>query len=423
MTLNHLKGVKLINISGRRPEMQLIKLLLAKSPALVKMVIDPHYALNGFTPLAPSPALGVVPGAVNLEHTASGATGPITKLTICFPCFVKCPKIDNLICFLSKNGIQHLVLKIHTGSGSPYELPSSFFTCLHLRHLTLQRCIIHPPPGFKGFDKLISLELCQVTISSEFLGSLISNSPLLEHLVLEPSYDLNNIEVNAPKLRSFFFIGGIHIIRLQNVPLLAKVSILFRQFSVKAGKPDLAKFFEPIHALEHLHWNCYRFWRLFAEAVEVPRRLSSALNCLKHLYMDSMCLDELHDLQDALCLIRSSPYLEDIEMKVYQCFHPNEYPDPDKMLDPATRDYVTEIPASFSDVTLNHLRAVKLIGVAGTWPEMQLIKLVLAKSPALVRMVIDPYDTLEDKKSLKVVAEITKFQRASSKAEVAYNVD
>lgn len=101
---------------------------------------------------------------------------------------------------------------------------------------------------------------------------------------------------------------------------------------------------------------------------------------------------------------------------MYQRFYP------DKLLDPAIRDYVDEIPASFSDVTLNHLREVKLKGIAGTRPEMQLIKLLLAKSPALVKMVIDPYYALEYEKSLEVVAEIAKFQLASSKAEVVYNV-
>ncbi|XP_019260782.1 PREDICTED: uncharacterized protein LOC109238763 [Nicotiana attenuata] len=86
---------------------------------------------------------------------------------------------------------------------------------------------------------------------------------------------------------------------------------------------------------------------LSKEAGQVPRRLSSALNCLEHLYMNLVCLDELHELRD-------------------------------KLLNPATRDYVDQTPASFSDVTLNHLMAVKLQRIAGTRPEMQLIKLLLA---------------------------------------------
>ncbi|KAH0753650.1 hypothetical protein KY290_023920 [Solanum tuberosum] len=90
--------------------------------------------------------------------------------------------------------------------------------------------------------------------------------------------------------------------------------------------------------------------------------------------------------------------------------------------EPVPQDAVDDIPASFLDMTLNNLRTVKIYGVTGAAAEMQLIKVLLAKSPTLVRMVIRPC-VMEDKESFKVLAEITKFPRASSKAEVVYSVD
>ena len=59
-----------------------------------------------------------------------------------------------------------------------------------------------------------------------------------------------------------------------------------------------------------------------------------------------------------------------------------------------------------------------------TWvaAEMQLIKVLLAKSPTLVRIITKPCET-EDKKCFKVLAEVTEFQRSPSKAEVVYSVD
>lgn len=86
------------------------------------------------------------------------------------------------------------------------------------------------------------------------------------------------------------------------------------------------------------------------------------------------------------------------------------------------REAVDEIHVSFSDMTFIRLRTIKLSNVAGAGAEMQLIKVLLAKSPALVKMVIDPY-RMKAEKSLKVLTEITNFQRASSKAQVGYNVD
>ena len=53
---------------------------------------------------------------------------------------------------------------------------------------------------------------------------------------------------------------------------------------------------------------------------------------------------------------------------------------------------------------------------------MQLIKVLLAKSPAPGKMVIK-HRQMETNESLNVFMEITKSQRASSKAEVVYLVD
>lgn len=76
----------------------------------------------------------------------------------------------------------------------------------------------------------------------------------------------------------------------------------------------------------------------------------------------------------------------------------------------------------FSDVTFNHLREVKIKCFRGTTPEMQLIKLLFAKSPLSLRMLIDTWfldhKTLDTR--LDTLAELSKFWRASPKAEVVY---
>ncbi|KAG5574290.1 hypothetical protein H5410_054424 [Solanum commersonii] len=153
-----------------------------------------------------------------------------------------------------ENGIQHLVLHLPQNEDEAYKL-SSLFTCSQLRHLTLDNCLIHPPTRFQGFDRLITLELCNVTISSELLGSLISHCSLLEKLVLEISeVPISNIiEINASKLKSFDFSGCISYISLTNVPLLKKVSLnLYEGSSMEAQNVYFVKFFESYFALEHL---------------------------------------------------------------------------------------------------------------------------------------------------------------------------
>ena len=88
----------------------------------------------------------------------------------------------------------------------------------------------------------------------------------------------------------------------------------------------------------------------------------------------------------------------------------------------ALREAVDDIPESFLDMTFNHPRIVKIYDVTGVASEMPLIKVLLTKSSTLVKMITKPCET-EDKKSFKVLAEVTKFQRTSSKAEVVYSVD
>ncbi|KAM3203584.1 hypothetical protein P3L10_031210 [Capsicum annuum] len=252
------------------------------------------------------------------------------------------------------NGIQHLVLKLpmdnqHKLLPNQYKLPSSFFTCSQLKHLFLQQCLIHSPPLFKGFDRLISLELIEVTISSELLGSLISHSPLLDHLVLDCNEVSHHVEISAPKLRSFFFSGNINFLHLKKVPLLSEVSYEPVEFSIDA-EHDLAKIFESIPALENLCWNHECLQEEYVGPAEViPTRLPFALNCLKRLDIYKITLGEFFDLSFALCLIRSSPNLEELEIKMFfirdECCN-----------EPMPRDAIDEIPASFSDMTFNTRR-------------------------------------------------------------------
>ncbi|KAH0783301.1 hypothetical protein KY290_002899 [Solanum tuberosum] len=139
---------------------------------------------------------------------------------------------------------------------------------------------------------------------------------------------------------------------------------------------------------------------MFAGPGEVPTKLPSALKFLKRLYLSELCFDELVEIAWAVSLLRSSPYLEELEIK-----GPGDLSG--ELLDYVPWGNVDEIPARFSDVRYNYLRAVKITGVMG--------------AGMLLRMVIDP--NVEGDHSLEILAKITKFQRASPQAEVIYNVN
>ncbi|XP_004239432.1 F-box/FBD/LRR-repeat protein At1g13570-like [Solanum lycopersicum] len=346
-----------------------------------------------------------------IYHLLALHVGPITKFILSdIAKLGNYSKIDNLVLFLSRNGIQHLVLQFP--KNKPYKLPSSFFTCLQMRHLSLHHCSIQPLSTFTGFSELVKLELYEVTISSEMLGSLISHSQLLEKLVLHISSSLDHIQIDAPKLKSFDFTGNVELISLKKVPFLLELSLFNTEVpSPGTGQHDFTKYFESFPNLEHLHLDYRSLQLLAAGSYDIATKLSSPLNGLKCLCLSDICLDELAELSPALCLIRSSPYLQYIQIKI----------DILELL-PVRDDVINEIPSSFSDVTLRHLRSVKFEGITGKRPEMELVKLLLAKSPMLVRMQIQPdIENGSVETRLKVLTEITKFPRASPKAQVDYN--
>ncbi|MCD7449948.1 hypothetical protein HAX54_002473 [Datura stramonium] len=337
---------------------------------------------------------------------------PITKLTLCINCLETYPiEIDNLIFFLSENGIQHLLLRFPFTRRNPHELPSSLFTCLRLRHLTLENCLVLTPPvSFKGFDRLISLELRGVTISSKLLQSLISHSPLLEQLVLQildisPGF----IEISGPMLKSFDYTGHISCICLNNVPLLAKLSLTDSNlyYTGAAGECDIAKFFEPLSTLEHLHLD---YLSVSRRVGEVPATIPFVLHSVKHLCLSGMYFDPLEVVTSALCWIRSFPNLQYMDIQVANFFH--------NVLAPKSLQV-----ECFSNVTFNHLREVKSEGFRGTEPEMQLMELLLAKSPMLVRMFIKLYRPVEESARAKILAKLSKVKAASPKAELNIFLD
>ncbi|KAH0748150.1 hypothetical protein KY290_027382 [Solanum tuberosum] len=227
-------------------------------------------------------------------------SGPVTKCTLCIQYWKIYPPIDNLLYFLSRNRIQHLVLRLPR----QLKLPPSFFTCLNLRHMFLQNCLLLPPPDFKGFDRLISLELHEV----------------------------------------------------------------------------------------------------IAKGQEIPKKLFFDLLCVKHL-----CMCIYLDRDEILCplsLIRSFPFLQYLEIQMEHNFKKN-----------MSALECLEVEA-FPDVIFKHLREVKLIEANVSIREMQLMKLLLAMSPVLVRMVISPHRFLGKSAIVKTLAKLAEFECASPKAEI-----
>ncbi|WMV32481.1 hypothetical protein MTR67_025866 [Solanum verrucosum] len=134
-----------------------------------------------------------------------------------------------------------------------------------------------------------------------------------------------------------------------------------------------------------------------------PIKLPVDMLCVKSV---CMCIRlDTNGILSALCLIRSFPFLQylEIQMKL-------------------NVDHTTPVldcleVEAFQNVEFQHLTVVKLKDVNDSMQEMQIIKLLLAKSPKLVRMSINLQILLEES---RILSRIVEFKRASRKAKVVF---
>ncbi|KAF6156351.1 hypothetical protein GIB67_031472 [Kingdonia uniflora] len=160
-----------------------------------------------------------------IDHVLLLHIGPIHKFELSHTCvnnMLSFRDMDRWIFVLSKYEIKKFILE--SWHETIYTLPYQLFSYQYLNYLKLRNCIFVPPPTFKGFPHLHTLDLQHVTISDDALESLVSNSPLLENLFLE-FFNCSNLRINAPNLRNFYFDGIYNDIVLKNTVLLSTVGI------------------------------------------------------------------------------------------------------------------------------------------------------------------------------------------------------
>ncbi|KAF3646747.1 hypothetical protein T459_27033 [Capsicum annuum] len=146
----------------------------------------------------------------------------------------------------------------------------------------------------------------------------------------------------------------------------------------------------------------------------VPTRLSHGLYCVKHLSISSKDLSDSDEWLLIIFVLLKSSISSESE---FRFFFPSVESDDNHI------QLLESLEVErFSNVTFNHLREDKLMQTNCIIPEKQLIELLLAKSPELVRMLIVPC-LVEEFATVQILAELIRFQRASPNAEVVYNLD
>ncbi|KAL3502207.1 hypothetical protein ACH5RR_036656 [Cinchona calisaya] len=203
------------------------------------------------------------------------------------------------------------------------------------------------------------------------------------------------LEIIAPKWKSFTIKSCMKHIFFKDTPVLARVSLVTLE---NAGELDFPKINFSLTIL-HLALALKSL-----SAGGIPTRITVALIHLKVLKLTDICLDIMDEISFVLFLLRSSPNLKENDISVKE----RDIGDILDLLD-------------YFDITYNELQEVKLQYISGTRPEMELIKILLERSPVLDKMLIQLVDGDGEeyyKAENKILKELSTYRRASRNVEV-----
>lgn len=272
--------------------------------------------------------------------------GPILDFTLSVCPDETCVEIDHILAHLARtNTLEILTLELYPGTldlDRGYKLPSSFFSLHQLTYLHLIHCDVHHQPTFSGFGRLTSLYLDHANISKIALLHILSKCPLLQNCGL----------------------------------------ILFEGNILGDDNSNIIELFECFPVIETL--------QIFDSVIQrfnkgvVPRQLPTSLAHLKYFCLEEIFFGDSYCLPFLGLLMRSSPNLEKLDLRIYSGVADFYSDDSDDEIDVVP-------PQDYSGIWLKNLKDLKIEHFFNMKCEVEFVKLILAKSPVLmkVRIVLD----------------------------------
>lgn len=301
-----------------------------------------------------------------INHVLTMHEGPIHEFTLSIETDDSWIEIEHIISQLvQKNTVKKLALNFLCGG---YQIPSSLFSLHQLTDLCLVGCYFdHQPLTFDGFDRLTSLSLQEVFISNKTLLHLLSNCPLLKTL------DISTYLIQGS--------DNCTIINLfECLPVIENLSILLA--SVECFGED-----------------------------GIPQELPNALVHMRYLYIGEICFIHKYGLPILALLMRSSPKLEKLKLKILD----------DSWVEKSDRsDHVT--PEDYSDIWLEHLKELEIENMIYRETELDFVKLVLAKSPVLKKVRIFIHEEVGMVEQMQIVETLLDPPRASLEVQIIVEI-
>lgn len=289
-----------------------------------------------------------------------------------------------------------------TDCRNPFELPSSLFDCDSLIDLSLSRCNFNTPLNLRKFGGLQSLSISHSNISEEMLQSILTECSLLESLSLRSCQQLvlisitvpdlklkrlvigdclsaDMMEINAPKLQSFHYFGGLCVeTNFSNISSMEDALIQSIERDSELDYTDLLSDISHVQILTLCKATLVHL-NLSGENHGVDFRIELQNLQELQLLMTSMTDEDLTCFYTFFCIC-SSPLLEKLFIRL-----PKHIDDPNEEKYGVT---VLNSPNLDNVTTFVQLKAIKVTNFKGSRNEMRLLSFLLQKAPILETLVL-----------------------------------
>ncbi|KAK1429020.1 hypothetical protein QVD17_11219 [Tagetes erecta] len=281
--------------------------------------------------------------------------GPIYDFTLSMVTNGSRVEIDLIILHLFKRNTIKVLKLDFNGS---YRLPSSLFSLHQLTDLYLIDCLLDHLPSASVFGtNLTTLYFQEIRTSEKLLLRLLSSCPLLKRLTIMSD------------------CGTIYV----------------------SGDSTITNLFECLPVIEYL--NVWFF--LFECFLPLPKELPTKLVHLKCLCMECVCFCYEYSVPLFVLLIRSSPSLEKLKLEIIDedCHGEHE-------MTPFTME-------DYPDIMLGRLKELEILHFSNNKNELDFLKCILPKSPALEKVRILIWEEHEEEEKSEISETLLSFPCAS----------
>ncbi|KAL8150700.1 hypothetical protein V2J09_020508 [Rumex salicifolius] len=316
--------------------------------------------------------------------------GPIFKFKLQVSFMEDCHYIHQWLLFLSRKEIRMLILDfVDYENDTWFCIPSSLYSYQNLCELS------PPPPNSKGFSCLRCLILREVYLLCRTIESLVANSPLLEELKLH-CLEKMELRILAPNLKNLHIRSVLQMNVCLNAPNLAKLlaegplEFTTEHLQHKSSVCSYSKFLGSFTNLEELIADI-----LFDRAAWFLKGIGVCQNFLifYHLRIIDLSLGSFDDMKK-LPSINAPPSESEVD---------------------SASIWESVCAANF---TFARLKIIEIKGVCDAFNEMEFIKFMLASSPVLEKMILNPDRSLTDQRLLNMTTKLLRCRRASANAEI-----